>query len=504
MGAIGSTNLRLSAKWGLLWLMAVCTALIICTYGKALVKGYRKWADNTLAVAIFFTVLICLQLAMFVSISGTMRFDAGEVFQGVFAVDKQHISEYLSTWWNNIPIYIYEDSIRSIFGLSGPDIHATRLFVILNCMNYDLGFLFIGLALNKIYDRYIAIAACIIGFLCLGLTNQMYQFYTTGLAWPLTCLGLLLYVYLREQPWRNRKVALSLVFGVLVYMTYLVRPSSVIYIFAIVLVEAARAIKRNREYWLKLSCCVLAALVGIIMSGIGYQAVFAFGTRELTLDHDDNATMMQYAAYGITGFGAGTEDVRNSIAEAANPQERQRVSFEIWQKRLRELGFTGYANFLVQKHIKETEDGSFGLKSAHIEEKPAGNPIADLLQNIWYSNGKYSNTSTFAMQTIYILVLIGGLASVRKRDSFALMLKISLLGWYCFLLLFEGGRTGYTIQAFPVLIALSSIGWAHVLNISASAEERQMSSSEPHTPEVTPERRRMRCIPPQATPERDS
>lgn len=457
-----SDNLQGGERWGLIWLSA--GAICVCCYllRHMLCSLYQWLCSSLIRVFILFGILSLIQIVVFVGIAGAMAYDAGEIFNGVFAEDKSWISFYLSVWQNNIPLYVFEHALASVFGLSG-GIWSVRFFAVLCCLSYDIGFLFLAMGMNRLYGRKVAVATGLLSFVLLGLTNQMYQFYTTALSWPFTCLGIYLYIRLRFSDTGKGRLAECLALGATIVFGYIVRPSSIIYGIALVLIEILRARKSLsgdiRSRWKQIVAMILALICGMAMATGVYSAVRNINTSDLHMDESRNATMAQYLAYGITGDGAGTEEVRERIANTANAAERKQVSMEIWKDQLKKLGPAGYLNFLVKKHVQNTNDGSYRITIPHMEEKYSNNPVKHLLQDFWYSNGRYVHVTMFAMQAIYLLFL-GSLAFgvIAHRDCFSTFLMLSLIGWYAFLLLFEGARTGYTIQAFPVMIPLAVLG----------------------------------------------
>lgn len=468
VGAVSSQNLRLGGHWGLLWLVLAATVVVCWKTRRKLYAAYCALCGSRPAVITVFCLLVLIQLLVFVPISGVMSSDAGAVFSGAFSNDAGAITDYLSMYQNNMPLYVFERSVGAVFGLGGGP-WTVRFFVVVCCLAYDSGFLMLMLAMGRLFGRRTAVATGLVSFAVLGMTNQMYQFYTTALSWPFTCLGLYLYVVLRVRPVAASMWKLSvlwLLFGVTVAFGYIIRPSSIIYCIALVIIEALCLLVRRRADvkrlgWKRILLGGIAVVCGVGLSAGSYAV--AARAQGLHLDENRYSTMSQFLAYGITGEGGGDLDTRRKVAEAGTVAERKAVSIEIWKTRLRDLGVGGYADFLVRKHVLETQDGSFGLLSPHIDERYSDNVAIRFMQNVWYSNGRYVRTTAFCMQVVYLIVLLGALAGVvLSRERFTVFLMLSLLGWHMFLLLFEGARTGYTIQAFPVMIPLAVLGFRSV------------------------------------------
>lgn len=393
---------------------------------------------------------------MFAPISGLILSDAGYVYTGTFAADKTEIISYLSTWQNNVPLYVYENIIKDIFHLTSISQLTNALYTVINIINYDLGFLFLTFMMKRRYGPAAGMSTLFVCFLVLGLNNQMYQFYTTALSWPATCLGLYLYIRLKEHTSRKIYCLTAFLFGISLCWGYLVRPSSIIYVIAIVIFEIIN-IRRNKEILMKKAAVCVFVLCGFL----AFQTIFQFAGSfyTLPLDESKHAVMAQYLAYGASGDGAGSSEVRAAIADTPDQETRKETAISIWISELKSMGPVGYCRFLIKKHALETRDGTYGLTNPHIEEQYSSNPLIHLLQDIWYSNGRFVAITSVFMQAVYLLLLLGVIVSIRINDPLSFVLKLSLIGWHMFLLIFEGARTGYTIQAFPVMIPLAVLGY---------------------------------------------
>lgn len=460
VNALASNNFKVVTKYGLVWMMAGVIIMAVWKYRKAVKNACCLLLDNTRIMVILLIVLGMLQILVFPLICGNILSDAGEVYQGVFAEDKTAITNYLSLWQNNTPLYVYENLIRDLLGMKVISRLTPAVYTVINIINYDLGFLCLALMMRRLYGKRAGFLTMLVSFFTLGLNNQMYQFYTTALSWPATCLGLYLYVWIKDSDSVRERLLLSGIWGMAVSWGYRVRPSSIIYLIAIVLFELLH-ICRSKEYFIKLGSLCLVMLAGAFL----FSGIYRLAARpyQLETNPDKNAGMAQYMAYGITGSGAGTPEVRAQITAAKTTEERSQTAIRIWKDELKKLGIFGYPDFLVKKHLAETGDGTYGLMSPHIEEIYSTNRVINFFQNFWYSQGRFVDLTAFAMQFIYVLFLLAVLVSMKVKTRFSFVLKLSLLGWHGFLLLFEGARTGYTIQAFPVMIPLAALGILHVL-----------------------------------------
>lgn len=65
----------------------------------------------------------------------------------------------------------------------------------------------------------------------------------------------------------------------------------------------------------------------------------------------------------------------------------------------------------------------------------------------------------FIQQILWIFVLLLSIFGLFQNSLFNFYIKVAIIGFSIFLLIFEGGRSRYLIQFLPLLLLLSSNGW---------------------------------------------
>lgn len=76
-----------------------------------------------------------------------------------------------------------------------------------------------------------------------------------------------------------------------------------------------------------------------------------------------------------------------------------------------------------------------------------------------YPDGKYLYDFKFIAQFIWLIGLVILLLGFNDRRYFVQVLRLSLIGAFVFLLIFEGGRSRYMIQFLPAIIMLITLLW---------------------------------------------
>lgn len=135
------------------------------------------------------------------------------------------------------------------------------------------------------------------------------------------------------------------------------------------------------------------------------------------------------------------------------------------------MGVAGYIKFLVLKQINNTSDAGFGwgMDAGQNYLMPFSEKISiqRIMRKIYLHNQSYVeinwNGLKILNQLIWTLALVFMIFATIKVDN-SLVIKLTILGGFIFLLLFEGGRSRYLIQFLPYLITLSSLGISQFLD----------------------------------------
>jgi hypothetical protein len=68
------------------------------------------------------------------------------------------------------------------------------------------------------------------------------------------------------------------------------------------------------------------------------------------------------------------------------------------------------------------------------------------------------------MQVIWLLTLLFMVFTCFNEEWMVQLLKYTVIGFFFFLLLFEGGRSRYVIQFLPFIILLASFGFDNFIS----------------------------------------
>ena len=170
--------------------------------------------------------------------------------------------------------------------------------------------------------------------------------------------------------------------------------------------------------------------------------------------------MMHFAAMGAINKGAYNPQDYYACKAIKDPEKRNQRDTKAFVRRIKGYkNFANYQRFLVRKHSLNTADGTFNWSGNGI--KVIFNRHDDLPQKLFTTKKvNFTKNTPFSLPTqiVWVLTLTLILFSLPNKRLFTQILKYSIVGFFLFLLIFEGGKSRYMIQLLPFLCALASIG----------------------------------------------
>lgn len=439
------------------WLLIIAVALIVCglTY-----PSFKNWFRQVFIIqkkrtAIFlFLVVVLWQIVFVFNVHPAIGFDAGAIHQALTDTTDPEIKAYFSLNYNNMPILLAQLALSQLF--------ATRswlFFDLVTVVLVDLSAL-LNICSVAVLARKRVAAALYIHAIWLLLFPMIIVPYTDTWVLPLVSCYLLCYCVLAHSQfsWPIKLVA-AIGFGCSVSGAYFMKPSAIVGVVAIVLIELLYLFKTHSVSLLALGllCCSAFAAGGTYVAvnhTIDQQTHIQVNTaRQIPAIH-----FISMGAYGDGGYNP-----QDALKMAEIPTKKGRVAYskKMWQQRLRQKGVWGYLAFLVKKQRNNTADGSFAwVKEGHfINEgtKPQGRGFAAQLKQFIYLYGTRLGDLRFITQAWWIVWLILIVFGWRKRTKFVQIMRLMIIGGFMYLLIFEGGRSRYLIQFLPAFLILVTL-----------------------------------------------
>lgn len=452
-------------------LVIAIVAILVMNYAYPRVHAwlYRVLITQQLRTGtILLLMVLAAQIAFVFFVHPNSGFDSGMLLHTATdpsAVRDPDATAYFSLNVNNLPIMLFMHWLSTTFQQT-----TWEFFDFVTLFFVDLSVIFNLLSVRIVQKRALG-AAMYIQAAWLAVFPSIIMPYTDAWGLPLVSFYLLCYFTLRKTTMHPLlRLSAANGFGISVMLTYFMKPSSIIPVIAIAIIEGLLALVNHKKLRMQDVFVALAMLLFIGES--------AFYTYRYVNTRVENQTYIQvdktraipaihFMAMGV--YGQGGYSWWQAVEMTFLPTKKQKTDYSVMmlKKRLKKLGPTGYLKFLVKKQRNNTADGTFGwLKEGHFfleNQKPNNKGISNKLKNYIYLYGRHIADFRFAAQLWWIgLLTIIALGFGPERRVIQI-LRLSMVGGFVFLLLFEGGRSRYLIQYLPCLLLLATLSVERVI-----------------------------------------
>lgn len=418
-------------------------------------------------------ILICMtliwQLMLVRALSGKFGWDPRFFIEYIYKISSKISNDkiYFSLYPNNFLLLVIEKFFQSIFSIKTPNGLILKLNF-LNIIIIDVSAILLFEAVKKLFSKRVAYYTIFLYWILYMMWPFVVIPYTDN--WSILVSALFLFIYSRNQNFKN--FSLNFYFGIVTAFALLMKPSTVIFVIAMVIVKIVFNLQRKPKVEIKKIIELFASLgLGFIVL---YSPVKIYQQHNNIVDIENVRKMpaTHFIAMGMSGNGGyNSNDVTENI-NIKSPQKRNKYNVKLIRERLSQMGLGGYLKFLGQKQINNTADGSFGwaaegnyLYGPFIRNiNKIENHIRALFMHIDVNQGYLiadANMSgyKFFPQIIWVVALLFiFLASIGDSVETLQLLKYTIVGGFVFLLLFEGGRSRYLIQFLPYLFTLAGVG----------------------------------------------
>ena len=329
--------------------------------------------------------------------------------------------------------------------------------VFLDILLVDLAGIMTVKTVNNFTDKKILKIICAIAFIgFIGFSPWFLVPYsdTYSILFPISVL----YNYTKkDKKWYN-----YLLIGVCSYFGYLIKPTSIIVLIAIGIIEAYKSLFKLKD---KNQVKSLVKKASIIVIGILMVILFKIGIEgALNYENDKKyeISLFHYLMMGINQQTTGTFshlDVTNSLS-IDNYDDRVAYNKETFVKRFKEMSPKDFGEFYMKKILVNYNDGTlaWGREGGFYEKIMAkNNRFANIFRNFYYNDGTLFYLFSGVMQIMWITILFFVMISVvlRKFDDKVSAICLSLFGLSLFLLLFEArARYLYLYSSYYIILAV--------------------------------------------------
>ena len=450
---------------------------------KILEKVYKK---NKLIIDILFVVLFIFQIVTLQNIYFESGWDVNIIYSRVKSFLRNGIIE-LNTYFQKYPYFSIAPNnlfLTNVFVIIGKitmffprqwHSYLYKILVIIDIILIDLaGIIMVKTIENFTNKKSIKLLGAVLYIAFIGLSPWFMIPYsdTYSIIFPIS----ILYNYTKkDKKWYN-----YLMIGLLSYIGYCVKPTNIIMLIAIIIVEIYRSLfefrdKKKLKQKIKVS----------VISGIGILIAIMINITLLNVSKYEIERKYTFSLYHYLMMGINTEttggwnakDVENDLL-IEDYDERVEHNKEVFLQRLKAMSPKDFCKFYIKKILLNYNDGTlaWGREGSFYRfTNPKKNAVAKVLKNYYYNSGENFYVFTNVMQFLWIFIIvfftIG--AILRKFDSKYSVAYLSIIGLTLFTLLFEG-RARYLYLYTPIYVILAIMGIEQFIKIKVKKDESQV------------------------------
>lgn len=369
---------------------------------------------------------------------------------------------YFSIYPNNLFLLSAEHFLWLIFGK--PELVLfTKELGFLNIFLLDSSILFLGRILRNNYGKRLSNFYILASLLLIGCSPWITIPYSDIWAFCVSSLNMSIVLLLTHQ--ENTKLKTSILTGflsLLLVVSYFLKPTLVIFYIALLIISLLQFVKGER----RMSIRVVSLFVILIVAFFAAFSFYKKNTNLVSVDENKSFSLFHFAAMGISGRGGYNPQDTFKDKSIKNYENRKNRDLRVLKKRFNKMGPTAYERFLMNKQIYNTEDGTFTWGNEADTTMVDKSLSKTLPRRLFTVKNRASRTNSFSvvMQVIWLLTLLFMVFTCFNEEWMVQLLKYTVIGFFFFLLLFEGGRSRYVIQFLPFIILLASFGFDNFIS----------------------------------------
>lgn len=419
----------------------------------ALVLIYKvicKMSDVQLKLTGFFALIIMLVGLLYFGIELAVEpsWDFGRVYAGALDIAQNHRLTYTLPYYlesyNNFFITWVLSYWFKICSLA--KIQPLYAGIFLNAAAIWVSAALMQAALKIHFNLKISTLFSIMTAMFLPLYTYAPVFYTDTLSLPFVCAIVLMFaLWLKKRPCGAKAVLFYMAFGLITFLGYKTKASAAILTIAAVIIMLLKDYKaETKAFVLTVLFCVLSAAA---YNTIETKAAVIDKTEiDLYRLPKEHYVMMGLCRQG--GYSAEDHELSSSIIDI---EQRKAAEIEVIKERLSEYGLVGYAKFLLGKISYTWTDGTY-YAPMKLNIDPINN---NFLSSVFTFSGKHYQLYAQIMKAVQLALMLL-IAFSSKKDDLTLMMSLSMLGIFLFLLVWET-RSRYIVNFIPVFLAISAL-----------------------------------------------
>lgn len=445
--------------------LIVLLGIMLCVTVKGNGGKHSRW-KGILVVG----VILVLQVLVVAASIRVIGWDCGTVISLADQLQTSHsvtAPDYMARYPNNALLICFWHAVFTITNRLG--IFCWKAAVWINIVCIDSAVYLVCRICRKLWDEKVELCALIFSTMMMGFSFWNVIPYTDTLSMPVPLLLFWLFLKMKEAK-RWKTVLYAVLFGALSFVGYMLKPTNIIIVIAIVLVMVLQ-IRMEKKLLIRAGTAVLAVVLSFgVTSELFqlYKGVVYAGVITEEDEYNYSFDMLHYLKMGMKEpYGSFNQDDVDMMCQIVGRENKREYNLQMIQERLKDHGPVGYLKFLYKKGSFVYTDGTFcfgGEGHFYLSDclKESSGPLKVLSDMRTYGTDGYLRWSCNMAEAIWIAILgymfVGAVVDLRKKKrADVLVLRTAILGITAFLLLFEG-RSRYLMNHLPIMIILASYG----------------------------------------------
>ena len=457
-----SSNLLLNSQtttWVTMVMLLGLVGIIIIMITDNFVKRFARsvYQSGWLGMLVLGILLLIWQIFFIVATHPAIGFDVNMLHQAWINPNQAKVRGYFSQNYNNLPILLLQNWILTKF-------HSTSWLVIDSVTLFLVNLS----ALINIVTMYLVSKDKVrllwyLQIIFLAFFPMIIIPYTDTWVLPSVSLILLGFVGMSSHSFNLiYRILFSVMAGVATVITYYIKPSGIIPAIAFIIVGIVYLCNKPDKKSLLRASCLLVFLFGSGATTFVLGQNIISNQKYVSIDKSLEIPSIHFVNMGMSGT-TGAYNPHDALMMAKLPKKQDKIAYskKMIRKRLKQRGLLGYISFLIRKQGYNTADGTFGWlgEGTFIFTKTPASNWKWWAQTFTYPAGKNVSVFRFISQLIWISLIGILFFGWKYHDLVSDGLRLSLIGGFLFLLIFEGGRSRYLIQFLPSIIILIPIVW---------------------------------------------
>lgn len=442
----------------LLFIFGSC--LLYFNWGKFQHICYFLFKQHALFTAtLIFVGVIVWQLLFISAVHPAIGFDVQALHQALDDPSSPQLRGYFSLNSNNLFLLLIMHDLSDLF-----QTNSWYFWALVSLILTDLSALLNLFTIGLLDKTKIALGSYLQS-LWLLLFPMVIVPYSDTFVLPCVSLLLLCYVAAFHSSFSTvSRLLWAFLGGGSVSLIYFIKPSAIIPAISLVIIELCFLLKKKQGTKLISLCCLGLFLVG---SWISYTYI-AFDLKQQTyikIQPERRIPAWHFISIGMTGDGGYDPKAALTMAKLPTKAEKVAYSKQNIKHQLHEKGFWGYLKFLFFKHQRNTSDGTFAWQlegNFFASPQPTKTRLQRFFSSFVTKDGTHAADFRYLAQLNWLLLLsliVWGNTTTPLK-AWRQMLKLTLVGGFVYLLLFEGGRSRYLIQFLPVFLVLATLSFS--------------------------------------------